>query len=228
MVFCNLIVQILCALTLGIFCSTQTGIQPPPAPPVPTASPAPTPDTGDWSMQLEIKGPNQDIARQYYERGANRWARIIIGDEPDITTTNANLPPLPFFNEHGCTYPADIDDMYMCIWEGFIDGGDKLGSFNIVGFGGPALRRGGASGTTPYAGFLKFESEDIAARINDGSFQYIVHHEMGHALGIGTFWSLDSRCPRDDFNNSPKANGEFQALSGCNFNAQTTAADCGQ
>ena len=224
MAFCDIFFQLLCALTLGLLCTTQTGIQPPPEPPVPTASLAPTTDIGDWSMQLEIKGPNQDIARPYYEKGATRWARIITGDEPDITST-ADLPAVPYFEENGCTYPAQIDDFYLCIWEGFIDGGPS--AVNIVGMGGPSMRRGGATGTTPYAGFLKVESADIAATINDGLFQAIVLHEMGHALGMGSFWNLDNRCPQDDFNYSPRANGEFQALSGCNFNARTTA-DCGQ
>jgi hypothetical protein len=210
MAFCDIIFQLLCALTLGLLCTTQTGTQPPPEPPVPTASLAPTTDTGDWIMQLEIKGPNQDIARPYYEKGATRWARIITGDEPDITST-ADLPAVPFFEQNGCTYPAQIDDFYLCIWEGFFDGSPSAA--NIVGMGGPSMRRGEASGTTPYAGY-------------DGLFQAIVLHEMGHALGMGSFWKLDNRCPQDDFNNSPRANGEFQALSGCNFNARTT--DCEQ
>ena len=178
-------------------------------------------------MQLQINGPNQDLARAYYEKGARRWARIIYGNNDDSVIDTAGLPPIPepYGSESGCTYPAQISDMYMCIYDGGLDGGDRPFLANVLAVATPWLRRtNGSTKTTPYVGFAKFDSADIAARINDGTFQTVVNHEMGHALGLGTIWRMDGKCPRDD---APNANREFRALSGCGFNARTSA-DCGQ
>ena len=215
----DILSSFLCSLTFNLLCFSAGGLIPDE-----TLPPEPLPP-GPWSMTLDVKGSNQGIARQFYENGAARWARIIRGDQPDITDTT-NLPAVPFFNEHGCTYPTVIDDLYLCIWDGFIDGPGIPFLANTVAIASPWLRRSGES-TTPYVSIAKFDAWDLAGRINDGTFQTIVNHEMGHALGLGTMWIQDGKCPRDATANSLKANQEFQALTGCSSNTWTTL-DCGQ
>ena len=46
---------------------------------------------------------------------------------------------------------------------------------------------------------------------------FVRSDEFGHALGIGTGWS----CPSTSFSNSPRANQEYQDISGCSTLVKT-------
>ena len=41
----------------------------------------------------------------------------------------------------------------------------------------------------PYHGTMEFDTADLAAMEANGSLFFVIMHEMGHILGIGTLWS---------------------------------------
>jgi hypothetical protein len=118
-----------------------------------------------FSITLQMSGltaGQQSIFRQ----AANRWARVITGDLPNVT-----------FNG------IPVDDVLIRATAGFIDGpGD------ILGEAGPERFRAGS--LLPYYGTMHFDSADMAWMQSSGSLYYTVLHEIGHVLGIGTIWEM--------------------------------------
>lgn len=184
-------------------------------------------------MQLDLQVADDTAA--YYERGAARWSEIIAADIPDIDlASETNLRPLP---SPDCMYPDFIDDLYFCLFDGYIDGAGGPGG-DVLGFASVLYTR---TGNPKFAAvsYAKFDADNAAQFValhgngngdGDGNpFQTVVDHEMGHGLGVGPLWD----CPTVAFGNSPNANREFQQLSGCPFNAPTfgngdTATGCAQ
>jgi len=208
--------------------------QPQPITPAPTPAPtlaptlAPTRDpTVAWNLQLDLKGSVPD-ANEFYVKAAQRWQELIVGDVSDILNT-ANLPSLPLSTQHDCAYPSVIDDMYLCVFDGYIDGTTARGtSPNTLAVASTYLVRK-KNVKQAFVGYAKFETADIIPLIQSGLFQTVVEHEYGHAMGIGELWN----CPSQAYANSPSANFEFQQLSGCAFDAPTTydgvdSNSCGQ
>ena len=37
--------------------------------------------------------------------------------------------------------------------------------------------------------FDRFDTDDLDGMVKDGSIKEVILHEMGHVLGIGTFWN---------------------------------------
>ncbi|MBT8044522.1 MAG: PEP-CTERM sorting domain-containing protein [Verrucomicrobiae bacterium] len=63
------------------------------------------------------------------------------------------------------------------------------GAFNVLGSAGPTggTFNGGYVLTT--TGKMEFDSADLSRLENDGELDEVILHEMGHVLGIGTWWN---------------------------------------
>ncbi len=113
-----------------------------------------------------------------FDSAAARWARLIIGDVPDIAVNipggqcGSNSPPL---NE-------TIDDIIIFVTLDSIDGPGK-----ILGQSGPCFIR--VPGSIPLVGIMHFDTADVAFLENNGIFASVILHEMAHVLGYGTIWT---------------------------------------
>lgn len=168
--------------------------------------------------------PSNDA--QAFINAAARWEDVIPSDPhgPFSDDALSNVSPASTLGP-GCVYPSEVDDMFICADIRSIDGaGDSNG--NILGAAGPDLFNAGI----PVTGFMFFDSFDVNQLQQNGSFEDIILHEMGHVLGIGTAWltnglqTSSSACPYTGTN----ANREYQAITNCNNNVPTEPSSSGQ
>ncbi len=66
----------------------------------------------------------------------------------------------------------------------FIDGNG-----GILGSAGPTAGVNDGSFILATEGVMRFDSADAQNLVNNGTFEAVVLHEMGHVLGIGTLWT---------------------------------------
>lgn len=119
-------------------------------------------------FNIEIVFPDNTLspeARAIFEEAAARWQELIIGDIPDVQLAGVGL----------------VDDLRIEARGPSIDGPG-----GVLGQAGPTDFRNGSS--LPINGIMEFDSADIANLLNDGQFDEVVLHEMGHVLGLGTIW----------------------------------------
>jgi subtilisin-like proprotein convertase family protein len=143
-----------------------------------------------------------------FTEAAARWEQIIIGDLPAI-----NLPGFGL-----------VDDIVIEASGPAIDGPG-----NILGQAGPEFIR--TAGFLPISGAMRFDSADITELMNDGQFDEVILHEMGHVLGIGTIWDLKNLLVN---NNTPnvgfigaRAVAEYNSIFGLNATAVPVEGDQG-
>jgi hypothetical protein len=98
-----------------------------------------------------------------FELAAQTWESHILGYQPGITITGLTI---------NASTPNLIDP----------PGQDILGLANATAW----VNQGGFRLST--AGFMQFDSENVTQLINQGYFDEVVIHEMGHVLGIGINW----------------------------------------
>ncbi|HEX8201047.1 MAG TPA: leishmanolysin-related zinc metalloendopeptidase, partial [Isosphaeraceae bacterium] len=119
--------------------------------------------------QIQVRFTDASLTanqRAVFTSAAARWSQIIIGDVPDVSTSQ-----------------GFVDDLLIDASAPFIDGPG-----GILGQAGPQeLRRGSF---LPSYGIMQFDSADVAALESSGQFVDDILHEMGHVLGIGTIWDL--------------------------------------
>lgn len=122
-------------------------------------------------------------ARQAFDSAEARWERLLYGELADV---NLNRGP---GSCAGVDVPAVhevVDDLLIFVRIDSIDG-----RFNVLGRAGPCFIRG--SDSLPVVGAMEFDSADVVYFVNQGLFDEIVMHEMGHVLGLGTLWALKGR-----------------------------------
>jgi hypothetical protein len=103
--------------------------------------------------------------QQVFQTAAARWSQVITADLPDVMYQGRT-----------------IDDLEITATAPVIDGPG-----GILGRAGPRAFRAGATGL-PYLGEMQFDSADVAAMQQNGTFTGVILHEMGHVLGIGSLW----------------------------------------
>ncbi|MBI2741395.1 MAG: hypothetical protein HYX38_33275, partial [Rhodospirillales bacterium] len=117
-----------------------------------------------YDINIDYSG--DPALRPYFDAAARRWEEIIKGD-------------LPGFDVPGYGF---VDDLLISASVTSIDGPGR-----VLAEAGPDWVR--VSGRLPIHGVMRFDSADVMTAINNGSFQDVVLHEMGHVLGIGSLWA---------------------------------------
>ena len=132
-----------------------------------------------FDVEVRFQGSGFTASRQQaFTNAAARWGQIITGD---LAAQAVNKPA----NACGAGEPAineTVDDLLITAIIEAIDGPG-----GILGQAGPCLVRPGTGGLPAY-GTMRFDSADVAKLESDGSFPFVILHEMGHVLGIGTLW----------------------------------------
>jgi hypothetical protein len=103
--------------------------------------------------------------RAIFNDAAAQWSQIIMGDLPDV-----------LFNGQV------IDDVLITASAVPIDGVS-----GILGQAGPTNLRSGSY--LPFRGNMQFDSADMANMEANGTLRYVILHELGHVLGVGTIWT---------------------------------------
>lgn len=137
-----------------------------------------------WDVEFRFLSDITDSQRQAFNRAAERWRKVIIGDLPDteIPQQVATFCGLPENSGIG-----RVDDVVIIVRIEPIDGpGKVLGSAGPCGIRGPSGPLGPLGQTA--VGTMRFDIADAEALEASGRFEDVVIHEMGHVLGVGTLW----------------------------------------
>lgn len=144
--------------------ATSGGDSDPDPDPNPDPDPEPEPQ-GGFQITLRYLDDGYTTAqKRLFQRAADRWAQVITSDLPDVEA-------------HG----AQIDDLLLDIgsadWDG--EGGILGGTYD------PEVR---SRSHLPYYAKIELDVGDVGPMERDGSLYYVMLHEMGHAVGIGSVW----------------------------------------
>lgn len=123
-----------------------------------------------FTIEIRFLGGLSDSQQAAFAGAADRWARVIVGDLPDIEI-DGDL----------------IDDVLILAQGQAIDG---VG--HVLGQAGPTHARQAADGSflQPAKGHMAFDTADLEQMETDGTLLDVITHEMGHVLGIGSMWGL--------------------------------------
>lgn len=175
----------------------------------PTKAPMRAPTApSPYTIQLDFTNISSASDRIVFEGAARRWEEVIRGDLPNIP--QASLPA----RTDNCTWPSQIDDLYICAKFAAIDGPN-----GVLGYAGPDYIRpdSGLAGS----GNMVFDQDDIVNLQKNGGSAFVntILHEMGHVIGIGNLWddkNVTKAAPNCDYV-GPNAIREYKAISGCPF-----------
>lgn len=149
-------------------------------------------DPTRFNICLDITSNNETLATwmEGFGEARDRWEAIIVGDdglEPVNLTSSLEA------DEIGTGLPLNgVDDLYISAGEESIDG---LGG--VLGFAGPTAmkvffdRENFGFFDQPFAGILRFDTDDILRMERDGIWTEFLIHEMGHVLGFGTLFEIN-------------------------------------
>jgi Leishmanolysin len=163
-----------------------------------------------FTIQLELADIALCADQVVFAQAAYTWQSIIAHDLADIDTAAEGLTA----RDDGCTWPAIIDDLYICATYARIDGPSK-----VLGYAGPEYVRN--DNLLPISGIMVFDKSDLAMLRQGNGFLDTILHEMGHVIGLGSLWqyaNLATEAPNCTYL-GVHANAEYQALSRCGRNA---------
>jgi hypothetical protein len=129
--------------------------------------PSPAGPGATSGYQLVVRFTDSNVTasqRQIFQQAADRWSQIIVGDVPNVVVDG-----------------LAVDDVVIDASAPQIDG-----EGGILGQAGPTYFR--PTTYLPSRGVMEFDAADLASLEADGSLLWVVLHEMGHVLGIGTIW----------------------------------------
>jgi hypothetical protein len=142
-----------------------------------TAEPIPP---AAYHIEIRYQGTQPtEPQRHAFEQAVARWEQVVLGDVSDEL---AQFPAA----ENGCFPALDevIDDLIIYAELVAIDGAG-----GVLGSAGPCLIRD--SGPTG-VGHMRFDTADLASLETAGQLDEVILHEMGHVLGFGSLWTLDT------------------------------------
>ncbi|MEN2283645.1 hypothetical protein AAGF08_15990 [Algoriphagus sp. SE2] len=139
-----------------------------------------------FNIDLKFVVEPTERQREVFESAVERWERIIIKDEADLT--GVTIPS--FYPGQPDVVPSEgvLDDLVIEVNLREIDGPGR-----ILGRAGPTWIRAefeSTEGFTSLAGIMEFDVADLDRLEEQGQFENVILHEMGHVLGIGTLWRL--------------------------------------
>jgi len=102
--------------------------------------------------------------KKYFDQAKAIWQRVITGVQSN---------------------PNGVENLQLSATVTSIDG-----TGGILGSSSPTMLSN-TSAHTPTAGLMKFDSADMANMAKNGTLSGVILHEMAHALGFGTLWSMD-------------------------------------
>ncbi|MHA7128349.1 hypothetical protein [Algoriphagus namhaensis] len=138
-------------------------------------------DRARFNITLKYVVEPTERQREVFEAAAARWERIIIRDE--VNFTGIDFPSAFPGNPPVVTASEVLDDVVIEVNLTEIDGPGA-----VLGRAGPRFFR--VPQFTTLTGLMEFDVADLAGLDAVDLFEEVIIHEMGHVLGIGTFWRL--------------------------------------
>jgi hypothetical protein len=155
--------------------------------------------TSPFTIAVRFAGGLTQPQRDAFAAAADRWAKVIVGDLPDVV----------FDGE-------PIDDVLIVAEGADIDGdGGILGQAHIT-----HVRPAGPEpwALLPVRGEMTFDRADLARMEAEGTLGDVITHEMGHVLGVGSLWApkglLVGKGTTDPAFAGPAAMAEYRKLRG--------------
>jgi Leishmanolysin len=138
------------------------------------------PTSGSYNIDVRFVGTSTTRQQKAaFEQAALRWEAVITSEFANISVST--LPKGPYCDNTEPNISTEtIDDLLIFAKVGTIDG-----QGNTLAQAGPL---GGRTAGGSFLGCMIFDIADIDSLTKGGSFADVVLHEMGHVLGIGTFW----------------------------------------
>jgi Leishmanolysin/Bacterial Ig-like domain (group 1) len=154
--------------------------------------------------------------RAAFENAADRWGDIITGDVPDIS---GSVPAGACGGAGAPSMNHTFDDLVIFAGIEYIDGPGA-----VLGSAGPCYVRDPSY--IPLLGVMRFDLADVQNLEQAGSFGFVILHEMGHVLGIGTIWNAkgllqdpSGSVVRDTYFSGANAIAAFDAIGGSTYTA---------
>ena len=177
--------------------------------------------TTAFEITLCFRSAMSTNQRTAFLNASAKWSAAVTGDLPA-----AAVGPI---DSIGTVCPAsselnmNVDDIVIFATVQPIDGVN-----GILGQTGICEIRN--TGFLPYVAFMKFDDADLDALDTQGTLGLVVLHEMGHALGIGSLWSLlhltnspssqSASPPPDTYFSGVNAIAAFDALGGTGYSGK--------
>ncbi|MEU1826733.1 MULTISPECIES: leishmanolysin-related zinc metalloendopeptidase [Streptomyces] len=122
--------------------------------------------TSPYTIKVQFLGGLNSTQKAAFTKAADRWAKVIVGDLPDVSVDG-----------------EVIDDLLILAQGTSIDGPG-----NILGEAGPTVLRpaNGPGAFLPAKGTMSFDTDDLEEMAANGTLVDVITHEMGHVCGIGT------------------------------------------
>ncbi len=157
--------------------------------------------SSDYSIDLKFVGEGFSQSQQTaFTKAASKWATIITADLPSVTLTQ----PRDVCGFGGESVSGVIDDLLIVIKLDDIDGEGK-----ILGAAFPSVVR--SSNELTAIGCMMFDKADLSALEKENALDNVILHEMGHVLGIGSFWQ-----PLNGFNSRNLLEFASSSSEACN------------
>lgn len=133
-------------------------------------------------MDMQLESLDPALTSSAYIAARSKWMSLIIGNLGSISTSGMQAD--------WCTnlYPAYNDDLRVCGRDAYIDGeGKVLGRAGAFYF---YYRSGTTGAATAINGVMEFDIDDIPWMVDQGKWEGVILHEMGH----GKFETLYLYC----------------------------------
>lgn len=136
----------------------------------------------DEPFDIEMRGLDalDPTVAAIFADAAARWESAIPRGVLDRSASSTRPECLP---EESPDLPAVIDDLIIDVSTPEIDGPGE-----ILGQAGPSCIW--LATEQPFHGVMRFDSDDVATMLTNGTLAEVIEHEIGHVLGIGTLWDM--------------------------------------